>query len=125
MKLRLFLKATTRQHHEIDQVNIASIGRIWYGERFGFEPEQSFDFEFNNVISTLPARARIATGAVADNTTTFSFSINGQDIGGTTLTGLVAPNGTRDNINAARRVVAFRNNLSFNSDQLSFLNRNC
>ncbi|WP_124979549.1 type IX secretion system sortase PorU [Nonlabens xiamenensis] len=107
-----------RQHHEVDDVNIASIGRIWYGERFDFEPEQSFDFEFNNVISSRPARSRIATGAIADNTTSFTFTIDGQPAGGTSLTGLVN-NGSRDNINAARRVTGFRNNLTISSNQFS------
>jgi hypothetical protein len=83
------------------------ICRIWYGERFDFEPEQSFDFEFKNVVSSLPARIRIATGAVADNATSMSFSVNGQTIGSSNLSGI-----GNQNIRAASRATFLNNSTN-------------
>jgi hypothetical protein len=103
-----------KQHYEVDERNIASIGRIWYGERFDFEPEQSFEFEFENVISTLPARIRIATGAVADNATSMSFNVNGQTIGSSNLSGIAG-----QNIRAASRAIFFNNSANINSSAVT------
>lgn len=103
-----------KQHYEVDERNIASIGRIWYGERFDFEPEQSFDFEFENVVSTLPARIRIATGAVADNATSMSFNVNGQTIGSSNLSGIGG-----QNIRAASRATFFNNSTNLNSSAVT------
>jgi hypothetical protein len=104
----------TNQHHEIDERNIASIGRIWYGERFDFEPEQTFEFEFENVLSALPARIRIATGAVADNDTSMSFLINGQSIGSSSLNGIGG-----QNINAASRAILLNTSTAITANNVT------
>ncbi|WP_405379162.1 type IX secretion system sortase PorU [Nonlabens sp. Asnod3-A02] len=103
-----------RQHHEVDLVNIASIGRVWYGERFDFEPEQVFEFEFENVRSTLPAVVRIATGAVSDNDTSMSFSLNDVALGTSSLSGVAG-----QNIRAAARATLLVSNASISSDMVS------
>ncbi|MEP0480717.1 MAG: hypothetical protein ABJD23_10885, partial [Nonlabens sp.] len=103
-----------RQHHEVDLVNIASIGRVWYGERFDFEPEQVFEFEFENVLSNLPAIVRIATGAVSDNDTSMSFSLNDVTLGTSSLNGVVG-----QNIRAAARATLLVSNASVSSDMVS------
>jgi len=103
-----------KQHHEVDERNIASIGRIWYGERFDFEPEQSFDFEFKNVVSSLPARIRITTGAVADNATSMSFSVNGQTLGSSNLSGIGG-----QNIRAASRAIFLNNSTNISSSAVA------
>jgi hypothetical protein len=103
-----------KQHYEVDERNIASIGRIWYGERFDFEAEQSFEFEFNNIVSALPARVRVATGAVADNATSMSISVNGNALGNSTYVGLAG-----QNIDAARRAVLLNNSLNISSNDIT------
>ncbi|MFY8009342.1 MAG: peptidase C25, partial [Flavobacterium sp.] len=39
------------QFHEIDEVNIAKLGRVWFGEQFGIDNEQEFDFTFPNLVT--------------------------------------------------------------------------
>ena len=104
----------SKQHHEVDEINIASIGRAWYGERFDFEPEQIFEFEFENVISTLPAVVRIATGAVSDNDTSMSFSLNEATLGTSSLRGVAG-----QNIRAADRATLLVSNASVSADMVS------
>ncbi|MEN8816165.1 MAG: type IX secretion system sortase PorU [Nonlabens sp.] len=103
-----------KKHYEVDERNIASIGRLWYGERFDFESEQSFEFEFNNVLNTLPATVRIATGAVADNPTSMSISINGNALGNSSYGGLAG-----QNIDAARRAVLLNTNTNISTNDVT------
>ncbi|WP_298950373.1 type IX secretion system sortase PorU [uncultured Nonlabens sp.] len=103
-----------RKHHEEDLVNIASTGRVWYGERFDFEPEQVFDFDFENVISSLPAVVRIATGAVSDNDTSMSFSLNNEALGTSSFRGVAG-----QNIRAADRETLLVSNVNLSSDMVS------
>ncbi|WP_194850905.1 type IX secretion system sortase PorU [Nonlabens antarcticus] len=88
----------TTKHHELDQRNIGLIGRIWYGERFTLEPEQSFDFEFKNPIASRPATVRIPTAVISDVASSMTFSMNGQALGTTNFAGLA-----NDNTSIARR----------------------
>jgi hypothetical protein len=99
------------KHHELDQRNIGLIGRIWYGERFTLEPEQSFEFEFNNIVASRPATVRIATGAISDVASSMSYTINDQALGSTTYAGLVD-----DNQSIARRGSIVYNNVSINGN---------
>ena len=40
---------TNYQFHEIDNYNIAQIGRRWFGDRFDFESNKTFSFTFDNL----------------------------------------------------------------------------
>ncbi|AZQ43625.1 type IX secretion system sortase PorU [Nonlabens ponticola] len=101
------------KHVETDERNIGQIGRLWYGERFSIEPEQSFTLQFDNVLASRPARLRITTGAISDIRTSMSFSINGQSLGVTSYTGL-----SNDNISVARRNTLINNtDVNLTSDE--------
>jgi hypothetical protein len=102
------------KHHELDQRNIGFIGRIWYGERFTLEPEQSFEFEFNNIVTSRPATVRIATGAISDVASSMSYTIDGQALGSTTYSGLV-----NDDQSIARRGLLVNNNVSLNGNTVT------
>lgn len=82
----------SRKSHEVDERNIGQIGRLWYGERFGFEPEQSFEFSAANIVSSRPTIVRIAVAAISDTGTTMTASLNGQSIGAINLRGLAGGN---------------------------------
>lgn len=87
------------QHHEVDERNIGRIGRIWYGERFDFENEQTFDFTFPDIDITRPAFLKVLLGGISDITSSFSIDVNGTVIGGATLPGI----GPTDTSSASRR----------------------
>ncbi len=65
------------QYHELDEFNIAKIGRRWFGDRFGVENEKTFTFNFLNLIATEPARVRVYVGATAEVATTMGVKVNG------------------------------------------------
>ncbi|ARN78406.1 flagellar hook capping protein, Fjo24 [Nonlabens spongiae] len=108
----------SRKHHEIDQVNYGQLGRRWVGESFGFEPEQSFTFNAENVVAEQPTRARVAFAAVSDVTTSFSSNLNGQAIGSGNLLGLRNLNGSSRNI-AGSHTVVVNNNLTTSNGELT------
>jgi hypothetical protein len=104
----------SRKSYEVDARNIGQIGRKWYGERFGFEADQSFEFNASNVIASLPTRVKIAVGAISDTGTSMSATLNGQSLGATNLRGLAGGNTA-----AASRGLIINAGASVSSDNLT------
>lgn len=69
------------QFHEIDQTNIAHLGRQWLGEAFDINQEQEFTFNFPNLDTTTPVKIDLTAASAAFTTTSFAVSANGQNIG--------------------------------------------
>ncbi|WGK66304.1 type IX secretion system sortase PorU [Croceiramulus getboli] len=65
------------QFHEEDLESLVKIGRRWFGERFDFENEQSFSFNFPNRTSA-PIDLRVFVAAISESNTNFTLSVNGQ-----------------------------------------------
>ncbi|MEO6346663.1 MAG: type IX secretion system sortase PorU [Aquaticitalea sp.] len=77
------------QFHEIDEFNLAKIGRRWFGDRFGVENEKTFMFIFPNLVTTEPVKLKLDVGATAEVQTTMSVKLNGAviDVNGSTSAG--------------------------------------
>lgn len=73
------------QYHEIDRVNIARLGRRWFGEEFQVNNEQSFDFSVPNVVAGSNSSLKVYTAAAAGNFTSFKVEANGQQLGNITI----------------------------------------
>ncbi|WP_299334861.1 type IX secretion system sortase PorU [uncultured Psychroserpens sp.] len=58
------------QFHEVDENNLAKIGRRWFGERFDVENERTFNFSFPNIVSTEPANVKVLAAGVSESTAT-------------------------------------------------------
>lgn len=69
------------QFHETDEVNIAKLGRVWFGEQFGIDNEQEFDFEFPNLVASSPIEVKVHVAASAFNQTNFKIEANNQLVG--------------------------------------------
>ena len=77
------------QYHEIDQTNIAHLGRQWFGESFDINQEQEFAFNFPNIETTTPIKIELNLASAAYTPTSFTVSGNGQNIGTIPFTALV------------------------------------
>lgn len=66
--------------HEQDINTVASVGRQWHGEKFDREAEQSFVFQFPNLVPTAPVRLTVDVAAAADNLTNMTVTVNGQEL---------------------------------------------
>ncbi len=66
-------------YHEIEKVNLAGSGRIWYGELFDFNSTYSFDFDFPNTVTTEMAYFKGDFASVAETPSQFEITINGNE----------------------------------------------
>ncbi|QTY28030.1 type IX secretion system sortase PorU [Flavobacterium sp. CS20] len=68
------------QFHEVDETSLSLVGRRWFGDRFDIETEKEFGFEFKNLITSKPLRYDIKFGAISEVQSSFSISINGNEV---------------------------------------------
>lgn len=73
------------QFHEVDLTNIGKLGRVWFGEAFNINNEQTFDFNFPNIVTTAPSKITIHAGANSFTDTSFAVNVNAQSLGTITL----------------------------------------
>ena len=71
---------TAYKYHELDEYNIAKIGRRWFGDRFDFESNKTFEFTFPNLRTSEPINFRVYTAAVSEISTSMSVEINNQEV---------------------------------------------
>ena len=69
------------QYHELDLVNIARLGRQWFGESFEVKDEQEFDFVFPNIDSSVPVKIMMTAASAALTPTSFNVIANGNTAG--------------------------------------------
>jgi len=74
------------QYHEIDAVNIANLGRRWFGEVFDVVSEREFNFTIPNIVTTAPVNLSAYVAAASLASTEFKFDVNGQAAGNVALT---------------------------------------
>jgi len=66
--------------HEVDDYNIAKLGRRWFGEKFDFDNDKEFKFEFLNLVSTEPIRLKVYTAAVGEGQSQMQLKLNGSEL---------------------------------------------
>ena len=76
------------QYHEIDLVNIAHLGRQWFGESFDIKQEQEFEFNFPNIETSSAIKIKTTAASAAFSTTSFKVLANGQEVGNITFPAL-------------------------------------
>lgn len=69
------------QYYEKDLVNIARLGRRWFGEQFDFTEEQSFDFNLPNIVTSVPVNMYIYAAAISSTTTSMAVKANNESVG--------------------------------------------
>ncbi len=77
--------------HEMDEHNLASLGRRWFGERFDFENVKTFNFEFLNIVNTEPISLKVYTAAVGEVQTSMELKVNGNTIDNFTFNAIDDP----------------------------------
>jgi hypothetical protein len=99
------------QFHEQDLVNIARLGRQWFGESFDVKDEQEFDFVFPNLDSSVPVKIMLTASSAAFTSTSFNVTANGNAAGTISFPALSSNSGTEF-------IVGFLpNNTTFNGTE--------
>ncbi|MCB0462103.1 MAG: type IX secretion system sortase PorU [Flavobacteriaceae bacterium] len=68
------------QFYEVDEYNLAKLGRRWFGNRFDFDNNKTFDFEFKNLVTANPINLKVYVAAVGEVSTSMQLKVNGTDI---------------------------------------------
>ncbi|MBF8150305.1 type IX secretion system sortase PorU [Winogradskyella sp. F6397] len=68
------------QFYEVDEYNLAKLGRRWFGDDFDIENQRSYEFEFPNLVTTVPVDFNIAVGSVSEVPTNMNITINGNQV---------------------------------------------
>ena len=76
------------QFHEVDNFNIVRLGRIWFGEQFGVEDSQEFDFTFPNIATASPIQVSVHGAAVSSVGTNLKIESNNQLVGNLFFAGI-------------------------------------
>lgn len=66
--------------HEVDEFNIAKLGRRWFGDRFDFDNNKVFDFDFENIVTSEPFDLKVYVAAVGEVSTSMQLKVDGVDI---------------------------------------------
>ncbi|NND63942.1 MAG: type IX secretion system sortase PorU, partial [Flavobacteriaceae bacterium] len=66
--------------HEVDEFSPAKVGRRWFGNRFDIENEQSYEFNFPNIVSGAPMNVKVYAAAAAETITSMAVSINATSV---------------------------------------------
>jgi hypothetical protein len=64
------------QFYEVDEFNLAKLGRKWYGDKFDIENQRTYDFQFPNLVTDEAVSFKIGVGAVSEISTTMQITIN-------------------------------------------------
>ncbi len=66
------------QFYEVDEFNLARLGRRWFGDVFDIENQRVYDFEFPNLDTSEPVRFDVAVGSISESDgTTMRVTVNG------------------------------------------------
>ena len=100
------------QFHEIDLINIARLGRQWFGESFEVKNEQEFEFVLPNIDTTVPVKIFATAASAAFTPTSFDVSVNGNSVGIINFSPL--SNGSETEF----RVNSLTNNVNFTGSEI-------
>ncbi|MHA7843393.1 MAG: type IX secretion system sortase PorU [Winogradskyella sp.] len=88
------------QFYEVDEYNLAKLGRRWFGDDFAIENQRVYDFQFPNLVTSEPVRFDIAVGSVSEiDGTTMGITINGNFVSNLGL-GVISPGSVLGTANA-------------------------
>ena len=99
------------QFHEADEFNLAKLGRRWFGDRFDFDNDKMFGFEFENIVTSEPISVSIYAAAVGEVATSMQVNVNGVNVDNFTFAAI------NDPILATQDI--YNGNFNVNSSQIS------
>jgi hypothetical protein len=97
--------------HEIDEYNIAFLGRRWFGDRFDVDNSKTFEFHFPDMVTSEPISIKTYFAAASSTTTSMEVSVNGTSVATRTMAGASSPNLASES--------SFTGDISVNSSTVS------
>ena len=86
------------QFHEMDEHNIAFLGRRWFGDRFDVDSNKIFEFDFPDLVTTQPIILKVYVAAASSTPTSMEVSVNGSNVSTLNIGGSSDPTLAREGI---------------------------
>ena len=97
--------------HEVDEVNIAFLGRRWFGERFDIDNNKTFEFDFPNLVTTIPINLKVYVASTSSTQSNMQISVNGSAVSNLSIAGASSPTLAND--------ASYNGNVNVNSANIS------
>ena len=68
------------QFHEVDDFSPAKVGRRWFGNRFDIQDDQSYVFDFPNIVLGSDVEVNVNVASASESATSMAVSLNGTAI---------------------------------------------
>ncbi|MBJ6367960.1 type IX secretion system sortase PorU [Snuella sedimenti] len=82
--------------HEVDEHNIAFMGRRWFGERFDIDNNRIFTFDFPDLVVSEPIQLKVYAASASSTQSAMQINVNGVSVANLTAPGANQPNLARD-----------------------------
>src|SRR5690606_1193409 len=106
------------QFHEIDQYNLGSLGRRWFGDRFDIQNQKTFQFDVPNLVTSTPVRLKVFFASTSITQSSLKIDVNGMPvstllIGGVSGTNLATDASYLGNVNVVSEAISV--NLNYDN----------
>ncbi|MDO5972166.1 type IX secretion system sortase PorU [Flavivirga aquimarina] len=103
--------------HEVDETNIASLGRRWFGDEFDIDNNKTFEFDFPDLVTSEPINLRVYTAAASTTSSTIGVTVNGTPVSTLNMGGTTSPNlASHDSVNTNVNVSSEKVEVGLNFD---------
>ncbi|WP_406684856.1 type IX secretion system sortase PorU [Seonamhaeicola sp. MEBiC1930] len=79
------------QFHEIDESNIAFLGRRWFGDNFDSDSNKVFNFVFPDLVTSQPINLKVFVASTGATSTSMDVSVNGSPVSTLNISGASTP----------------------------------
>ena len=100
------------QFYEVDEYNLLSLGRRWFGNRFDIESNKTFDFDFPDLVTSQPIDLTVVVATASSSNSAMGVSVNGSPVSTLSISGAPGPT------NLANDTI-FTNSINVNSSQVT------
>ncbi|MGE5943699.1 MAG: hypothetical protein ACM31G_05095 [Flavobacteriales bacterium] len=80
------------QFHEVDENNLASLGRRWFGDRFDIQNQKTFQFDVPDLITTTPVRLKVYFASTSTTQSSLKIDVNGTAVSTLLISGVSGTN---------------------------------
>ncbi|SFZ89330.1 Peptidase family C25 [Flaviramulus basaltis] len=79
------------QFHEVDEYNLLSLGRRWFGDRFDVDSNKTFEFDFPDLVTTEPINLTVVVATASSSNSSMVVNINGSPVSTLSISGVSSP----------------------------------
>ncbi|MDO7170804.1 type IX secretion system sortase PorU [Mariniflexile sp. AS56] len=97
--------------HEVDQYNIAFLGRRWFGNRFDVAVDKTFNFDFPDLVTTSPVRLKVYVAAASSTQTSMKLTVNGTAVSTLSIAGASTPSLANESV--------YNNNINVSGSKIA------